>query len=81
MLTRPRRCCPLLPATELRPARLLGLNKEKLFEIEVTGLAGRPPSLTLHGEAGRAADRLGLERAHVSLSHSGDYAVALVLIE
>lgn len=38
------------------------------------------PLLALHGEASRFAESLGVERAQLSLSHDGDYAVAFVTI-
>ena len=44
-----------------------------LSSIEVVRLPGRAPSLRLLGRRE--------EKAWVSLSHSGDYAVALVVIE
>jgi phosphopantetheine--protein transferase-like protein len=68
-------------AAKRAAATLLGLDEEKLSEIEVAREPGRPPSLTFSGEARRSAERLGLVDAQVSLSHSGNYAVALVVIE
>ncbi len=44
-----------------------------LNRFEVTRERGRAPRLTIHEEPPR--------EAHVSLSHSGDYAVALVVVE
>ncbi|HYL79520.1 MAG TPA: holo-ACP synthase [Candidatus Acidoferrum sp.] len=38
------------------------------------------PCLVLHGEAARIAGVRGLHRCAVSLSHSGDYAMAAVLL-
>ncbi len=40
-----------------------------------------PPSLEVTGVARRKAAALGARRTHVSLSHSGDYAVAVVVLE
>lgn len=56
-------------------------NRDHLSEIEVLREPGHAPTIGLHGEAARAADRVGAARIHLSLSHSGDYAVALVVME
>jgi len=77
----PERSLAARYAAKRAAVALLGLSEEHLSEIEVTRHPGRPPAITLQGEARRAAERLGLERTHVSLSHSGDYAVALVAVE
>ena len=42
--------------------------------------AGRP-TLAVSGVARRKARALGARRAHLSLSHTGDYAVAVVVLE
>jgi phosphopantetheine--protein transferase-like protein len=52
-----------------------------LSDIEVTRLRGRAPTLNLHGEVSKIVESLGTQTIHVSLSHSGDYAVALVVME
>jgi holo-[acyl-carrier protein] synthase len=44
----------------------------------VRGILGEP-RLVLHGEAARLAEARGLHRCAVSLSHAGDYAMAVVL--
>jgi holo-[acyl-carrier protein] synthase len=48
--------------------------------IEVLRDARGRPSLALHGAAGDLADRLGVARASVSLSHDGEYALAFVTL-
>ena len=50
-------------------------------EIEVRRERGRAPTIVLRGEPERAALRLGAGEFHVSISHSGDYAVAFVVSE
>lgn len=56
-------------------ARAVGwLDTEVVLDEE-----GRP-SLTLHGRGRAAADRLGVARAFVSLSHSLDSAIAIVVL-
>lgn len=48
-------------------------------EIEVRSNGRRPPVLTLEGNARRQAEARGIRRTLVSLSHDGDYAMAVVL--
>jgi holo-[acyl-carrier protein] synthase len=47
-------------------------------EVEVTREQGGPPRLLTHGQAAQA---LQGREVHVSLSHAGDYAMAVVVIE
>ncbi len=49
-------------------------------ELEVQS-AGGAPRLVLSGEAARAAVRLGVDTLHLSLSHGGDMAAAVVVAE
>lgn len=49
-----------------------------LASIEVLRDERGRPSLALHEDAARFAERLGVERAQLSLSHDGDYALAFV---
>jgi holo-[acyl-carrier protein] synthase len=50
-------------------------------EIEVQAGDNGAPRLVLHGEAARAAARLRVARLHLSLTHSGDQAAAVVIAE
>lgn len=50
-------------------------------ELEVVSGAGGAPTLVLRGEAQRAADRLGVRRVHLSLTHADDQACAFVVAE
>ena len=50
-------------------------------DIEVVRLRGGPPTIKLHGRALQVAERLGIERLAVSLSHSREFAVASVVGE
>lgn len=60
----------------------LALNADAdLSEIEVRREPGRAPTIALLGGPVRAALRLGTGEFHLSISHSGDYAVALVVSE
>jgi holo-[acyl-carrier protein] synthase len=49
-------------------------------EIEVIRSNG-PPSLRLHGRAQERAARLGIQRIHLSLSHTATLAIAYVIAE
>src|SRR5256885_3327473 len=48
-------------------------------ELEVVSVPGRPPALRLSGEAARAAERQGVARVHLSLTHAGGHAAAVVV--
>lgn len=47
-------------------------------EIEILSDSGGKPSVRLHGKAQEQADSLGLDKLAISLSHSKEYAIALV---
>ena len=51
------------------------------LDIGVITLPGGGPGLDLHGGARTHAERLGLVRAHLTMSHSDGMAVALVVLE
>jgi holo-[acyl-carrier protein] synthase len=51
------------------------------LELEVTRLPGRRPELVLHGRAQAIADGLGVKRLSLSLSHSREMALAMVVAE
>lgn len=50
-------------------------------ELEVIQGAHGGPAIALHGAAQQAADRLGVSRLHLSLTHQGDAASAVVIAE
>ena len=50
-------------------------------EIEVVAGHDGSPSLTLHGRAARRATEIGAARVWVSLTHSDNSAVAVVIVE
>lgn len=52
-----------------------------LKEIEITRCSGSRPMIHFHGRAAEHASRMGVERAHVSLTHSQELASAFVIIE
>ncbi|MDP3278561.1 MAG: holo-ACP synthase [Deltaproteobacteria bacterium] len=51
-----------------------------LKSIEILRDERGRPSLALHDDASALASELGVERAQLSLSHDGDYAVAFVTL-
>jgi holo-[acyl-carrier protein] synthase len=48
-------------------------------DVEVRSAGAAPPVLHLTGEAKARADARGIRQAVVSLSHDGDYAIAVVV--
>ena len=51
------------------------------LEIEVTRETGGRPTLRFHGRAASIAQHLGATHAALSLTHTGDLAMASVLLE
>ena len=49
--------------------------------IEVTRKRGGPPEIMLHGPAKERAERMGITRIALSLSHSKQFAAASVVME
>ena len=56
-----------------------GIGDVAWKEIEVLGDENNAPVLTLHGEARKKADALGLSTWSVSISHSQSHSVAFVV--
>jgi holo-[acyl-carrier protein] synthase len=50
-------------------------------EIEVVSGPGGAPAIQLHGRALERMREMGATRAHVSLTHSGNLAIAQVVLE
>ncbi len=50
-------------------------------DAEVQREAREAPILTLHGEAQRLGAAKGVHRAHLSLSHTDQWAIAMVILE
>jgi holo-[acyl-carrier protein] synthase len=50
-------------------------------DVEVVRLPGQRPVLKFSGKAVEFAARLGCKRAHLSLSHTADQAIAHVILE
>ena len=51
------------------------------LDAEVKRENSEPPVLVLHGEAEKRSIRLGACRVHLSISHSEQWAVAMVILE
>ncbi len=51
------------------------------LEIEVVREPGGRPTLRFHGRAAELADRLGVVRAALSITHTADLAVASAVLE
>ena len=58
-----------------------GVDGFSLSEVEVVHDAAGAPSYRLHGKALAAADHKGVRNAWLSLSHEGDMAVAVAVLE
>ena len=51
------------------------------LDVEVLRERQEPPVLTLHGEAQRFSELMSVHKVRVSLSHSDQWAVAMVILE
>jgi holo-[acyl-carrier protein] synthase len=50
-------------------------------EVEVTRMPGGRPTIAFYGVAAEFAAKLGMKRAHLSLSHTREHAIAYVVLE
>jgi holo-[acyl-carrier protein] synthase len=50
-------------------------------DFEVTNLSSGRPTLAFHGRAGEMANRLGVRNIALSLTHTRDQAMAMVILE
>ena len=50
-------------------------------DVEVTRRPGEPPRLRFVGRAAQRADRMGVDNIHLSITHDGDMAMAVVVLE
>ncbi|MGE5346883.1 MAG: holo-ACP synthase [Acidithiobacillales bacterium] len=58
-----------------------GAAAGRFHEVEVERESEEPPRLVLHGRVREAADRLGVTKILVSLSHTDSLAAASVVLE
>ena len=56
-------------------------NGVRWVDIEVARLPSGQPTLALQGATRKHAERLGMRRANVTITHSGDIALAQVILE
>lgn len=61
--------------------KALGTSAIALHEVEVVRPLGSRPELRLHGRAAARAAELGVQEIALSLSHSRDFAVAMVVLK
>jgi holo-[acyl-carrier protein] synthase len=59
----------------------VGLGAFPFRDVDVVRIGLDPPSVTLHGEADALARRAGVVRWHLSLTHTDQVAMALVVAE
>ena len=50
-------------------------------DIEVQRDPGQAPTVHLHGETARIAERLGIERIHITITHDAGLAMAVAVAE
>ena len=59
-----------------------GIRQEIWFtQIEVLSDESGKPQVQVRGEAGKRLEEVGAKRVHVSISHSGGMAVAVVILD
>jgi holo-[acyl-carrier protein] synthase len=61
--------------------RALGVRGAAWHDFEVVREPGRPPGLRLHGRAAEAAQKLGVSRIALTLSHTASLSLAHVILE
>ncbi len=82
-----RRAAPAEPfaarfATKEATLKALGVPSGLSWhEMEVISSESGAPKLILHGRAQEAAQRLGVRNLHLSISHAGGQAIAMVVLE
>jgi holo-[acyl-carrier protein] synthase len=58
-----------------------GMHGVRWQDFEVRNLPGGRPTLRFHGEAALVAQRLGVTNISLSLTHTAEMAMALVILE
>ena len=56
-----------------------GIRGVRWKDFEILRLPGKPPTISLHGNAKMIAANLGIQELAISISHSRNYAVASVI--
>jgi holo-[acyl-carrier protein] synthase len=68
-------------AAKLAAGRALGLSGAHFREIEVLRRRGEAPTLCFHGRAAAAAQRLGVRRTALTLTHDPSCCIGQVVLE
>jgi holo-[acyl-carrier protein] synthase len=50
-------------------------------DLEVQGAPKQPPRMALHGPARALADKMGVSRVHLSITHDAGVAAAVAILE
>jgi holo-[acyl-carrier protein] synthase len=61
--------------------KALGKGHIRFLDIEVRRDEDGKPSINLYGRAREEAERMGVIGIHTSISHDGQYSVAVVILE
>jgi phosphopantetheinyl transferase (holo-ACP synthase) len=59
----------------------LGIERPASVPFRDVEVLGKPPKLVARGVAAELLAKLGVDRVHVSISHTRDYAAAVVVLE
>ena len=62
-------------------AKALGIERPASVPFRDVEVLGKPPKLVARGVAAELLAKLGVDRVHVSISHTRDYAAAVVVLE
>lgn len=68
-------------AKEAAVKALAGGHGVGWHDLEVYGPPRQPPQLLLHGPARALADRMGVTRVHLSITHDAGVAAAVAILE
>ena len=68
-------------AAKVAARRALGLRAARWHELEVVREPRHAPQMVFHGEAARAAERLGVTRISLTLTHDAACCVGQVVLE
>jgi len=61
--------------------KALGIERTASVPFNVIEVLGKPPKLAAKGIAAELLAKLGVDSVHVSLTHTRDYAAAVVVLE
>ncbi len=61
--------------------KALGVGDTWSISFKDVEILGHPPRILTRGKAKKILEEMGAKKVHVSLSHTSDYATAIVVIE